>query len=97
VSANQPTSLQVALAIKMGESKALINDMYSFGVTCTYSEMRHFKKSAARASVEDREHSGLSRSEVGLVQAVADNSDADISSQNGKSSTHSFAVGEPGA
>ena len=89
---NQPTSLQVALAVKMGESKALIDDMYSYGVTCSYSEMRRLKKSSAKASVEDKNLSGLSSSDAGLVQAVADNFDVDINSQNGKSSTHSLAV-----
>ena len=35
---------------------------------------------------------GISDSDSGLIQVVVDNFDADISSQNGKLSTHSLAV-----
>jgi hypothetical protein len=51
-----------------------------------------FKKSAARAATEDIDLSGISKADSALVQVVADNFDADISSQNGKLSTHSLAV-----
>ena len=36
--------------------------------------------------------SGISNAADGLVQAIADNVDADTSSQNGRQSTHSLAV-----
>ena len=51
-----------------------------------------FKRSAARAATKELSCSGLADASAGLVQVVADNFDADISSQNGKLSTHSLAV-----
>ena len=89
---NHATSLQVDIAGKMGESKKLINSLYSYKVTCSYSEFRRFKKSCACAAVEDIKLSGISNADHGLVQVIVDNFDADISSQNGKQSTHSLAV-----
>ena len=89
---NQATSLQVGLAVKMGESKKLVNAMYKYGVSCTYSELRRFKKSAAMAAVTDMKLSGISNANDGLVQVIINNFDAEIASQNGKLSTHSLAV-----
>ena len=81
---SQATRLQIGLAGKMGESKKRINSMYSYGVCCSYTEYRPFKKSAAKAAVADLKMSGISNAADGLVQAIADNFDADISSQNGR-------------
>ena len=89
---NYSTSLQISLALKMGESKQLVNSMSGYGVTCTYSELRRLKKSAALTAVQDKTTTGISNAEDGLVQVIVDNFDADISSQNGKVSTHSLAV-----
>lgn len=89
---SQATSLQIDLAGKMLESKKLINSMYSYGVCCSYTEYRRFKKSAAKAAVADLQLSGISNATDGLVQAIVDNFDADISSQNGRQSTHSLAI-----
>lgn len=89
---NHPVNLQVAFAVKMAESEVIFNDMSSYGVVCTYSESSRFKKSAAQAAVEDKNHMALSSSEVGLVQAVTDNFDTDICSPNSKVSTHSIAI-----
>ena len=89
---SQATSLQTGLAGKMGESKKRINIMYSYGVCSSYTEYRRFKKSAAKAAVADLKMSGISNAADGLVQANADNFDADISSQNGRQSTHSLAI-----
>ena len=79
----------------MGESKKRINSMYSYGVCSSYTEYRPFKKSA----VADLKMSGISNADDGLVQAIADNFDADISSQNGRQSTHthlpSFSLSTP--
>ena len=66
--------------------------MFSYGVCSSYKEYRRFKKSAAKAAVADLARSGISNAADGLVQGVVDNFDADISSQNGKQSTHSLAV-----
>ena len=76
----------------MGESKKHINSMYSCGVCSSYTEYRHFKKSPAKAAVADLKMSGISNAADGLVQAIADNFDTDISSQKGRQSTHSLAV-----
>ena len=54
--------------------------------------MNRFKKSAATAASIDVSLQGLSDAENGLVQVVADNFDADISSPNGKVSTHALAM-----
>lgn len=87
-----PTSLQVALGNLMRDSKSLLNQMYQFRVTCSYDEILRFKKSAALAASRTIQLSGIHESNSGLIQVVADNFDADISSQNGKVTTHSLAM-----
>lgn len=89
---NQPTSLQIALGVLLRHSKALVNLMHDFGVTCSYDEVLRFKKSPAAAATKEFALSGISSSGLDMVQVVSDNFDADISSQNGKLSTHSLAV-----
>ena len=44
------------------------------------------------SAVSDMDLSGIFKAEDGLVQAVVDNFDADIASQNGRQSTHSLAM-----
>ena len=44
------------------------------------------------AAKNDIQLSGIHDSDCGLIQAVADNFDADISSQKGKLTTHSLAM-----
>ena len=61
-------------------------------VCSLYTEYRRFTKSAAKAAVADLKMSGISNAADGLVKAIADNFDADTSSQNGRQSTHSLAV-----
>jgi len=51
-----------------------------------------FKNSAAQAAADDSKLQGLFDSNVGLVQASADNFDANIASPNGLKSTHSLAL-----
>ena len=68
--------------------------MHDFGVTCSYSEVLRFKASAATAAAQDV-HSNLraiTDAKHGLIQAVADNFDAKVSSQNGLRSTHALAL-----
>ena len=89
---NKATNLQLALANLIRDSKALINQMYQFRVTCSYDEILHFKKSAALAATKNIKLSGIHQGSMGLIQAVADNFDANISSQNGKLTTHSLAM-----
>jgi len=70
---NHPTNLQISLALKMGESKQLVNSVYGYGVTCTYSELRRLRKSAALTAVQDKTMTGISNAEDGLVQVIVDN------------------------
>ena len=87
-----PTDLQIALGVLMRDSKKLINNLYDFGVTCSYDEVQRFKRSAAKAASQDISLQGISDATNGLVQVIADNFDADISCPNGKLSTHSLAT-----
>lgn len=91
-SMSYPTPMQVDLGVMIRNSKKLINVMHALGVTCSYDEVLRFKKSAAIAASKSVTAQGLSSNENGLVQVVVDNFDADISSQNGKISTHSLAM-----
>ena len=88
---NRPTLLQIALGIAV-RNKSKIETLYDFGVTCSYDETLRFKSSAAHAAAKCQELLGISHSGDGLVQAVADNFDARISSQNGLQSTHALAI-----
>ena len=54
--------------------------------------MLQFKKSAAVAATENINMHGISDTSPSMVQTVVDNFDADISSRNGKVSTHSLAI-----
>ena len=89
---NQPTDLQVALAALLHSSRTIIQTFHDYGVTCSYDEMNRFKKSAAVASLSSEGHGGMKAHREGLIQVVVDNFDANISSQNGKSSTHALAM-----
>jgi hypothetical protein len=84
------TPLQIALSVAVRD-KSIIDLLYKYGVTCSYDEYRLFKTSAAKSACEARK-GGVFKSKDGLVQVVADNFDANISSQNGLLSTHSLAV-----
>lgn len=70
----------------------MIETLYDFGVTCSYDETVRFKASAAAEAVKKTALRGIEDSNVGLVQVVADNFDANISSQNGLRSTHALAM-----
>ena len=85
------TDLQVSLGVVIGK-KALIQDCFHFGVSCSYEEVLRFKDSAAAAAVRDSKLMGISAESDGLVQVVSDNFDANISSQNGLVSTHALAM-----
>jgi hypothetical protein len=59
------------------------NVSFSF---CTYDELLRFKASAAAAAAK---MTGIVAPKDGIIQVVADNFDATISSQNGLLNTHS--------
>lgn len=88
---NKPTTLQIALG-NVARDKSIIEQLYSFGVSSSYDEVLRFKASAALEASRSQESKGLRRSDQGLVQSIADNFDANISSQNGLQSTHSLAI-----
>ena len=91
---SEPTNLQIALGVLMRDSKDLLSHMYDYRITCSYAEIINFKKSAAVAAAINLSQQGLSdaKSRLHVVQVVSDNYDIDISSPNGKLSTHSFAM-----
>ena len=88
---NKPTFLQIALGVFIRE-KTVIELLHDFGITSSYDEVLRFKSSAAHAAAKNMEKLGISRSDAGLVQVVADNFDANISSPNGVQSTHALAI-----
>ena len=89
---NSPTLLQVAIGILLRDSKTVISHMYDYRVTCSYGEVLRFKSSSAVAASTNPANQGISDSKDGLIQIVADNFDSDISSLNGKLSTHSIIM-----
>ena len=89
---NSATHLQICLANLLKDSKELINSFHDFAVACTHDEIRRFRQSAARAAATTLLNQAIYDSQEGLVQAVGDNFDRDIHSQNGKRSTHSMAM-----
>ena len=74
---NKHTSLQISLGAVVRE-KSAIELLYDFGVTASYDEVLRFRASASKR----KEHMGLTKN-GGLIQSVADNFDANISSHNG--------------
>ena len=85
---SKPTNLQIALGNLLRDHKSIVNKLYRFGVTCPYDEIIQFKKSAALEATKDLKLCGIHEGRFGLIQTVADDFDADISSQNGKVTTH---------
>jgi len=88
---NSTTPLQIALGVVLGK-RSLIERLNEFAVACTYDELQRFKASAAAAAIKCSKLSGLKTPTDGLLQVVADNFDANISSQNGLVHTHSLAM-----
>lgn len=90
---NRPTTLQITLGIQVRE-KHKIETFHDFGVTCSYDELNRFKSSAAVTAGGNCKSNlrAITDSGGGLIQAVADNFDANISSQNGLKSTHALAL-----
>ena len=85
------TDLQISLAVCLNSEKS-IKHVQNYGVTCSFDEFKRFKRSAAKAASQDISLQGIPSTANGMVQIVADNFDADISSPNGKLSTHSLAM-----
>ena len=88
---NNPSSLQIALAVFLRE-RHLINTFYKYDVTCSYDEALRFRGSAASAASQDVSLRSISNTSEGLIQAVAENFDTNISSPNGLRNTHALAL-----
>ena len=86
----KPTSLLIDLALLIREKK-LIEHLYDYKVVCSYDEVKRFKASAAVENTKNITLNLINHTQ-GLVQAVVDNFDTTISSQNGKKQTHSLAL-----
>ena len=85
-----PTPLQVALSVLLGE-RNLIEHLYEYGITCSYSEFLRYRTSAAvdqddKGCLDVLPHNG------GLVQVIADNFDLLISTFNGLKQCHELAM-----
>ena len=68
---NRPIPLQIALGPVIRE-KSLKELCTEFGITCTYHEALHFKKSVAHIASRDHSLQDIMSSDVGLVPTVAD-------------------------
>ena len=88
---NLTTSLQIALGVLLRDSKEQVHSFHDFGITCSYDELLRFKKFAFNANAK-MDLNGLRKGENSLIQAVGDNFDQQIFSQNGKLQTHSMAL-----
>ena len=86
----KPTSLHNDLALLVREKK-LIEHLYDYKVVCSYDKRKRFKASAAVQNTKNTTLNLRNHSQ-GSVQAVADNFDTTISSQDGKKQTHSLAL-----
>ena len=77
---------------------AMIENVVTSMVTNTYTSLQIAlgitvrQKSAVHATARIQELMGIRPGSEGLVQSVADNFDANISSQNGLQSTHALAI-----
>ena len=70
-------------------------DLSQFGVVSSYDELVRFRASAAFRASRGNDQTNiqsLRHYSTGLVQAVADNCDCNISSMNGPKQTHSMAL-----
>ena len=85
------TDLQIALAV-MVQRKQTVARLYDYGVVCSYDELVCFSTSVAAWSVHRQLPAILHDHSQGLVQAVADNFDCNISSMNGLKQIHPLAI-----
>ena len=74
---NWPTPLQVGLGSTRGK-KSLVQQFHDLGICCSYDEVLKFKASASVAASSETQLTGIQSSDIGLVQAIADNFDANI-------------------
>ena len=93
VTTNQPTSLQIALDVLMGEHKSLITVLYNYRITCSYDVVRRFPRSATVQAAQEAALAGMTDASVGgLIQVIIDNFDEVIHSQNCQLHCHNLAM-----
>lgn len=90
----QPTPMQIAIGVLLGDHKMLIEELYKYSVCCSYDEVRRFKRSpAVQSSKSNKQLAGLRDiKDGGLVQIIIDNFDAVINSQNCRLDCHCMAM-----
>ena len=87
-----PTPLQISLGVYFHKKK-VINHMHDYLVSCSYDELKRFKKSSAKANYTLMCNRSTQPKKVdGLVQIIIDNFNASLSSPNGLVSTHDMAT-----
>ena len=72
--------------------KSLVQQFHDLDTCCSYDEVLRFKASASVAASSETQLTGIQSSDIGLVQAIADNFDANTTSPNGLKSTHALAL-----
>ena len=86
---SKPTMLQIGLGL-IARGRDVIEHLHDYVICSTYQETRRFKLSAA---VNNRKSSAQElRAENGLIQAVSDNFNANINTQNGIKETNGMAT-----
>ena len=88
---HQYTDLLVSLAMMVRKIQT-VQHLYNYGVLCLYDELTLYWTSAAAFASQLRPQGVLNHSSIGLVQAVADNFDCNISSINELKQRHSLAL-----
>ena len=88
---NRTTRLQLAIGILFRQSKSHLNHLHKYKVMCTHDEMLRFKKSAAVNSANNSYLQGVPKMNS-LFQAITDNYDAKMHSQNNKLLCHCLAT-----
>ena len=92
---NQNNQTTLGLAIKLHHkfgSKDLLDILYAYGYTCTYDEVKRFRKSVAKYTGE-REYTSRGLDPDGrLIGAWFDNYDLNVTTPNGQRETHAMAV-----
>ena len=72
--------------------KSLVQQFHDLDICCSRDELLQFKASAAVAASNKAQLTGIQSSDMGLVQAIADNFDVNITLPNGLKSTHALAL-----
>jgi len=89
---SQPTPLQIAIGVLLGDHKMIITELYKYNVSCSYDEVRRFRSAGVQSS-KAQQLAGLRNATLGgLVQIIIDNFDAVISSQNCRLECHYMAM-----